>query len=70
MTFQKESSSLSSGLFASPGVRRLARELDIVPSVITGTGGKGRVTKQDLHSYKAAHVYRLFSNRLFIDKGD
>ena len=51
MTFQEESSPLSSGLFASPGVRRLARELEINLSVITGTGRKGRVTKQDLHSY-------------------
>jgi len=52
MTFQENpSSSLSSGAFASPGVRRLARELEINLSVITGTGRKGRVTKQDLHSY-------------------
>ena len=51
MTFQEESLPLSSGLFASPGVRRLARELEINLSVITGTGRKGRVTKQDLHSY-------------------
>ena len=51
ITFQEESSPLSSGLFASPGVRRLARELEINLSVITGTGRKGRVTKQDLHSY-------------------
>ena len=51
MTFQEESFPLSSGLFASPGVRRLARELEINLSVITGTGRKGRVTKQDLHSY-------------------
>ena len=39
------------GLFASPGVRRLARELEIDLSVIKGTGRKGRITKQDLHSY-------------------
>ena len=51
MTFQDEPSSFSSGLHASPGVRRLARELEINLSVITGTGRKGRVTKQDLHSY-------------------
>ena len=51
MTFQEEASPLSSGLFASPGVRRLARELEINLSIITGTGRKGRVTKQDLHSY-------------------
>ena len=40
-----------SGSFASPGVRRLARELEINLAVIKGTGRKGRLTKQDLHSY-------------------
>jgi pyruvate dehydrogenase E2 component (dihydrolipoamide acetyltransferase) len=37
-----------SGAHASPGVRRLARELDIDLAVIKGTGEKGRVTKEDL----------------------
>ena len=40
-----------SGSFASPGVRRLARELEINLAIIKGTGRKGRLTKQDLHSY-------------------
>ena len=38
-------------VFASPGVRRLARELGIDLGTIKGTGGKGRTTKEDLHSY-------------------
>ena len=38
-------------VFASPGVRRLARELDINLSLIKGNGPKGRITKDDLHSY-------------------
>ena len=38
-------------VFASPGVRRLARELGIDLGVIKGTGAKGRTTKEDLHSY-------------------
>ena len=33
---------------AGPGVRRLARELDIDLATITGTGPKGRITKEDL----------------------
>ena len=38
-------------VFASPGVRRLARELGINLGLIGGTGAKGRTTKEDLHSY-------------------
>ena len=37
--------------FASPGVRRLARELEIVLSQVKATGPKGRITKEDLHGY-------------------
>ena len=37
--------------FASPGVRRLARELEIVLPQIKATGPKGRITKEDLHGY-------------------
>ena len=39
------------GVFASPGVRRLARELSIDLEVIKGTGAKGRTTKEDLHNH-------------------
>ena len=38
-------------VFASPGVRRLARELGINLGLIKGTGAKGRTTKEDLHNY-------------------
>ena len=38
-------------VFASPGVRRLARELNINLSHIKGNGPKGRITKDDLHHY-------------------
>ena len=41
----------SSSVFASPGVRRLARELGINLEVISGSGQKGRITKDDLHGY-------------------
>jgi pyruvate dehydrogenase E2 component (dihydrolipoamide acetyltransferase) len=33
---------------AGPGVRRLARELGVDLATVTGTGPKGRITKQDL----------------------
>lgn len=39
------------GTFASPGVRRLARELNINLETINGSGPKGRVTKDDLNAY-------------------
>jgi pyruvate dehydrogenase E2 component (dihydrolipoamide acetyltransferase) len=37
-----------SGAHASPGVRRMARELDIDLATMKGTGEKGRITKEDL----------------------
>ena len=37
--------------FASPGVRRLARELDIDLTSVNATGSKGRITKDDLHGF-------------------
>ena len=39
------------GVFASPGVRRLSRELGIDLGIIKGTGAKGRTTKEDLHNH-------------------
>ena len=38
-------------VFASPGVRRLARELGLNISNISATGDKGRVTKDDLNNH-------------------
>ena len=38
-------------VFASPGVRKLARELNINLALIKGNGPKGRITKDDLHHY-------------------
>jgi len=38
-------------------VRRLARELEINLNTISGSGEKGRVTKDDLHSHIKAQMY-------------
>ncbi len=43
--------SSNKGVFASPGVRRLSRELGINLDSINGSGLKGRITKDDLHAY-------------------
>ena len=36
------------GVHASPGVRRLARELELDLTALSGTGPKGRITKEDV----------------------
>ena len=45
-------------IFASPGVRKLSRELDIDLSLIRGTGPKQRITKEDLHEYIKGQIER------------
>jgi pyruvate dehydrogenase E2 component (dihydrolipoamide acetyltransferase) len=47
------------GAHASPGVRRMARELDIDLAKIKGTGEKGRITKEDLKSSLAGTAKSL-----------
>ena len=44
--------------FASPGTRKLARELEIDLAIINGTGLKGRVTKNALHGYIKTQIHR------------
>ena len=46
-----EYTSSTENVFASPGVRRLARELGINLQIIKGSGPKRRVTKDDLNGY-------------------
>jgi pyruvate dehydrogenase E2 component (dihydrolipoamide acetyltransferase) len=40
-----------SDVYASPSVRRLARELEIDLTRVTGSGDKGRVTKEDVKAF-------------------
>jgi pyruvate dehydrogenase E2 component (dihydrolipoamide acetyltransferase) len=40
-----------SGVHASPGVRRAARELDVDLTKVKGSGEKGRITKEDVLSF-------------------
>lgn len=40
-------------IFASPSVRRIARELDVDLTKVKGTGDKGRVTKDDVKAFIA-----------------
>jgi pyruvate dehydrogenase E2 component (dihydrolipoamide acetyltransferase) len=42
--------SIDNNVYASPGVRRLARELGIDLNTISATGEKGRITKNDLNA--------------------
>ena len=46
-----EDLSSNNTVFASPGVRRLSRELGINLQIIKGSGHKNRITKNDLNSY-------------------
>lgn len=40
-------------VFASPSVRRIARELDVDLTKVKGSGGKGRITKEDIKAFIA-----------------
>ena len=58
---QLSGSETTNNVFASPGVRRLSRELGINLQVINGTGEKGRITKDDLNEY--IKIQMLLSSR-------
>lgn len=38
-------------VYAGPAVRKLARELGVDLALVTGTGAKGRIQKEDLHGF-------------------
>ena len=48
---QSEVSSVAAGLAASPSVRRLAREIGVDITKVTGTGPAGRISKQDVKDH-------------------
>lgn len=48
--------SAGSAVYAGPAVRKLARELGVDLTQVQGTGGKGRVLKEDLHEYVKARL--------------
>ena len=55
-------------VFASPGVRRLARELDISLTNISGTGQKGRITKDDLNNHIKSQIASQRGTAVSINK--
>tara|TARA_B100001769_G_C22110684_1_gene600758 strand:- start:472 stop:1746 length:1275 start_codon:yes stop_codon:yes gene_type:complete len=55
-------------IFASPGVRRLARELEISLSHISGTGQKGRITKDDLNNHIKSQIANQRGTAVSINK--
>ena len=48
---QAQSSTEQEAIHAGPGVRRLARELNIDLSAITGSGPKNRILKEDIQNF-------------------
>ena len=56
-TPQEQQERSDDAVYASPGVRSLARELNINLSTLSGSGSKGRITKNDLHAYIKAQMY-------------
>lgn len=46
----------SEGIYAGPAVRKLSRELGIDLRVISASGDKGRIAKEDLHEYIKARM--------------
>ena len=49
--WRDEPPTTDAGIYAGPAVRRLARELEVPLKSVSGTGPKGRVTKEDLHNF-------------------
>ena len=47
------STAAAAGLYAGPAVRKLAREFGIDMSAVRGSGTRGRILREDLHSYVA-----------------
>lgn len=52
-------------LSAGPAVRRMARELGVILSLIKGTGRKGRVLKEDINTYVKSRLAEQPANTAF-----
>lgn len=52
----KETKTSDTDIYASPSVRRIAREFELDLTKITATGEKGRVTKADVQQYVKARL--------------
>lgn len=54
---QPTTSSQGSGkVYAGPAVRKLARELGVDLALITGSGARGRILKEDVHEFVKARI--------------
>jgi len=49
-------------IYTSPSIRRLAREFGVDLSLVKGTGRKGRILKEDVHSYVKYELSRPKAN--------
>jgi len=54
----------SDAIYAGPGVRRLAYELDLDLTALIGTGKKERITKEDIQTYVKSRLASAESGRL------
>ena len=59
-----ESSLPSSGVYAGPAVRKLARELGVDLGAVNGTGAKNRIIKEDIHEYVKGRLNKPVSGGL------
>lgn len=60
---QPEIKSENGSVYAGPGVRRLAHEQNIDLSAVTGTGPKGRITKEDILKSPVSRTSSTESNK-------
>ena len=56
---ESETASIGIDVYASPAVRRLARELGVDVSTVPGSGRKGRIQTEDLHGYVKKRLAKL-----------
>ena len=62
LTEPAQNSSNRGSIYAGPAVRKLAREFGIQLSLVTSSGPKGRIQKEDLHAFVKARLNGASSN--------